>query len=187
MDADAAGHVYFSGEFTGAIRLGATTLTSAGGTDLFVAKATSAGRIQWAVSMGGPGDEIGPEIEVDARGAVLLAGTFAGQARFGSRTLTAAGLQAAFVARLTSRGRFTWVAGSGAGGFTTLGELAIAPGPVSVLGPLRRQRDARAVQPARPWVAPTSSWRSCRPHSEASPCSVATSDRGPPASRCSQR
>ena len=79
-------------------------------------------------------DEIGPELEVDAGGAVHLAGTYAGQARFGTRTLTAPGLQAAFVARLTSRGRFTWVASSGAGGFTTLGELAIAPGRVSVLG-----------------------------------------------------
>jgi hypothetical protein len=84
--------------------------------------------------MGGPGDEIGPEIEVDAGGAVVITGTFTGQAQFGTRTLTAPGLQAAFVARLTSRGRFTWVAGSGAGGFTTLGELAIAPGRVTVLG-----------------------------------------------------
>jgi len=134
VDADGAGHVYFSGEFSGTIRLGPTTLTSAGGTDLFVAKATSAGRVLWAVRMGGPGDEIGPEIEVDPGGAVFITGTFAAQAQFGTRTLTAAGLQAAFVARLTSRGRFTWVAGSGAGGFTTLGELAIAPGRVTVLG-----------------------------------------------------
>ena len=134
IDADAEGHVYFSGEFSGTIRLGATTLTSAGGRDMFVAKAGRGGRIIWAVGMGGAGDEVGPEIEVDARGAVHLVGTFSGQARFGDRTLTAAGANAAVIARLTSRGRFTWVAQSGAGPYTTLGELAIGPGRVSVLG-----------------------------------------------------
>ncbi len=134
IDADADGHVYFSGEFSGTIRLGATTLTSAGGRDMFVAKAGRGGRIIWAVGMGGPGDEVGPEIEVDARGAVHLAGTFSGQARFGDRTLTAAGANAAVVARLTSRGRFTWVAQSGPGPYTTLGELALGSGNVTVLG-----------------------------------------------------
>ncbi len=134
VDADADGHVYLSGEFSGTIRLGATTLTSAGGRDSFVAKLSHGGRVLWAKGMGGPGDEVGPEIEVDARGAVHLVGSFQGQARFGDRTLTAAGAQAAFVARLTSRGRFTWVAQSGPGPFTTLGELAIGRGTVSVLG-----------------------------------------------------
>jgi hypothetical protein len=134
VDADGEGHVLFSGEFSGTIRLGATTLTSAGGTDLFVAKAGRGGRILWAVGMGGPGDEVGPEIEVDAHGATHLAGSFAGQARFGDRTLTAPGARAAFVARLTSRGRFAWVAQSGASPFTTLGELALAPGRLSLLG-----------------------------------------------------
>ena len=134
VDADAEGHVYLSGEFSGTIRLGAKTLTSAGGRDSFVAKLGRGGRVLWAVRMGGPGDEVGPEIEVDARGAVHAVGTFSGQARFGDRTLTAPGLQAAFIARLSARGRFTWVAQSGAGGYTTLGELALGPGRVSVLG-----------------------------------------------------
>ena len=134
IDADAGGHVYFSGEFSGTIRLGGRSLTSAGGRDLFVAKAGRGGRVLWAAGMGGPGNEIGPEIEVDARGAVHLVGTFAGQARFGTRTLTAAGVRAAFVARLTSRGRFDWVAQSGVGPFTTLGELALGPRGVTVLG-----------------------------------------------------
>ena len=52
VDADAAGHVYFSGEFSGTIRLGATTLTSAGGRDLLSPRrrlrAASCGRSAWA-------------------------------------------------------------------------------------------------------------------------------------------
>lgn len=134
IDADADGHVYFSGEFSGTLRLGGTTLSSAGGRDLFVAKASRRGRVLWAVRMGGAADEVGPELEVDGRGNAYLVGTFGGTAGFGGRTLTSAGLRAAFVARLTPRGRFDWVAGSKGGPYTTLGELSISPGAVSVLG-----------------------------------------------------
>ena len=38
IDADSRGNIYFSGEFQGTIQLGATTLTSAGGDDSFLAK-----------------------------------------------------------------------------------------------------------------------------------------------------
>ena len=123
VDADAKGHIYLSGEFAGTIQLGATTLTSVGGDDSFVAKLTPRGRVQWATRLGGPGDEIGPEIEVDAAGNSYLTGSS-----------IVNGARAAWVTKLGPRGRVRFTVGSSDSAFATLGELALGPGTVGVLG-----------------------------------------------------
>ena len=128
------GAIYFSGRFQGTLRLGATTLTSAGSDDRFLAKANRAGRIRWAIGMGGPGVEVGPEVEVDRAGNSYLTGTFSGTARFGDRVLTASGLRAAFVAKVSPKGRIVWVVQSTDSAFATLGELSLGPHSVNVLG-----------------------------------------------------
>jgi hypothetical protein len=138
IDVDARGRIYFAGEYAGTIQLGSTTLTSAGSNDLFVARADKRGRVRWAISMGGPGSESGPEIETDAAGNSYLAGSFTDTARFGSHTLTAPGLRAAFVAKVSPRGRILWVVGSTDSVFSTLGELSIGPTSVNVLGRFAR-------------------------------------------------
>ena len=134
VDADAKGHVYFTGEYSGTLRLGSTTLTSSGGRDLFLAKATRAGRVLWATSMGGPGIDSGPELEVDSRGFSYLAGQYSGSFRLGRFQLTTSGARGAFVAKVSPRGRVIWVAGSENSPFATLGELALGPRSVTVLG-----------------------------------------------------
>lgn len=48
--------------------------------------------------------------------------------------LTAGGLRAAFVTKVSPQGRLVWVVQSGEGPFTTLGELALGRGSVTVLG-----------------------------------------------------
>jgi hypothetical protein len=134
IDADAHGNVYFSGEFQGTLQLGATTLRSAGSDDLFLAKADRAGRVRWAIGMGGTGAEIGPEVEVDGAGNSYLTGTFSGTAHFGDVTLTTSGLRGAFVAKVSPDGRIAWVVGTTDSGFATLGELSLGPNVVNVLG-----------------------------------------------------
>jgi hypothetical protein len=134
VDADDRGHVYFSGQYAGTMQVGSTTLTSTGGEDMFLAKATPRGRVLWAMSFGGPGADAGPELEVDARGNSYLTGLFSGTARFGSRTLTADGARAAFVMKVSPQGRVRWVVGSKASPFATLGELSLGGGWVTVLG-----------------------------------------------------
>lgn len=172
VDPDRKGNVLFSGEFANTIELDGRTLTSAGDSDLFLAKADSRGRVLWAVQFGGAGREVGPEVEVDAAGSSFLTGSFTGRARFGSKVLTAAGARAAFVAKVSPKGKLVWVRPSGQSAFATLGELALSPGAVNVLG--------RFVGPTRlgrfdlaPAGRPTSSWPGCR-RAESSPL-----DRGP--------
>jgi hypothetical protein len=134
IDADARGNVWFAGEYQGTLRIGATTLTSAGSDDLFLAKAGPGGRVRWAIGMGGGGAEVGPEVEVDAEGNSYLTGSFTGTARFGERVLTASGVRAAFVAKVSPEGRIAWVVASTDSGFATLGELSLGPSSVNVLG-----------------------------------------------------
>ena len=134
IDADARGNIYFGGEFEGTIQLGATTLTSAGSDDVFFAKAGRGGLVRWAIGMGGGGAEVGPEVETDEAGNSYLTGFFSGTARFGDRTLTASGLRAAFVAKVSPSGRILWVVQSTDSAFATLGELSLGPNSVNVLG-----------------------------------------------------
>jgi hypothetical protein len=131
---DPKGHVYFGGEYHGSITIGGKTLMSAGSSDSYFAKATSGGRVRWAISVGGPDTEVGPEVEVDDRGFSYLTGTFGGTARFGDHVLTASGARAAYVAKVSPRGRIVWVAQSGQSPLATLGELSLGPGMVNVLG-----------------------------------------------------
>jgi hypothetical protein len=84
--------------------------------------------------MGGPGSEIGPEVEVDGAGNSYLTGTFSGTARVGDQILTTAGLRGAFVAKVSPGGRVAWAVSSTDSGFATLGELSLGPNGVNVLG-----------------------------------------------------
>jgi hypothetical protein len=134
VDADARGNVYFTGEFSGTVRVGRFTLTSAGDNDLFVAKADPNGAVIWATPMGGPGPEAGPEIEVAPDGTTYLAGIFSQTARFGRKELTTTGARGAFVAKVSPAGRIVWAVQSQESPFATLGELSLGPGSVNVLG-----------------------------------------------------
>jgi hypothetical protein len=90
---DSAGSVYMTGFYTDQfLPAGSSTpLYSAGGMDIFVAKYSSTGAFQWAVSMGGAGADFGIALAADSAGHVDVAGAFSGTARFGSTTLTATG------------------------------------------------------------------------------------------------
>jgi hypothetical protein len=134
VDADAKGNVYFGGEFAGTIQHGRTTLTSMGATDSFLAKARPGGRVLWAMDIGGAGDEIGPEVEVDDAGNSYLTGTFSGTAAIGGFTLVTSGLRGAYVAKVSPRGQVMWAVQSTDTAYATLGELSLGPKAVNVLG-----------------------------------------------------
>lgn len=103
--------VYAAGTFATTLTLGATTLTSQGGSDLFVARLADNGPSatwQWAKAGGGTGLEYVEGLAV--RGStVYVAGSFQSPtATFGATTLTntnpSFGYADLFVARLTSSG-----------------------------------------------------------------------------------
>src|SRR5262249_36134175 len=106
---DGAGNVYVNGWFTGTATIGTTSLTSAGGEDLYVAKLDSTGTALWAVDFGGSGTFEEPGgLAVDGAGNVYVTGLFEGTAAFGGVSLTSAGGDDVFVAKLTSAGTVAW-------------------------------------------------------------------------------
>ncbi|MCI1188187.1 T9SS type A sorting domain-containing protein [Hymenobacter sp. DH14] len=103
---DAAGNAIISGRFGNLVagataEFGSFALTSAGGTDAFVARLNPGGQWTQAVRAGGPGNDEANALALDAAGNAVVAGSFQGSPGFGPTTLAADGVTtAAFVARL---------------------------------------------------------------------------------------
>jgi hypothetical protein len=113
---DGNGNTVVVGDFYGTFTLGATTLTSEGFSDVFVARLSPGGQWTQAVRAGGPGEDRASALVVDGSGNVVVAGYFgnlvtAGTANFGSLVLTATTSPTqssdGFVAQLSSTGQWT--------------------------------------------------------------------------------
>ncbi len=107
---------YIIGSFTGTAYFGASTLTSAGGTDIYVAKLDQYGNCLWAVRAGGPNNDHGVNISNDGLGYMCITGDFTGTASFGTTSLTSANSSYPdiFVAKLDSDGAWQWAVKAGA-------------------------------------------------------------------------
>ena len=74
---DAAGNYYVTGSYTaGSATFGSTTLTNAGGSDVFVVKYDSSGAVLWAQKYGGSGNDMGNSIAVDISGNSYIGGYY---------------------------------------------------------------------------------------------------------------
>ncbi|WP_413440341.1 DUF4347 domain-containing protein [Synechococcus sp. MIT S1220] len=97
-----------TGRFSGTATFGSTTLTSAGNEDMFIAKLDSNGDYLWAKQGGGVSWESGYGIASLSDNSSIVTGYFNGTATFGSTTLTSAGSQDIFIAKLDSNGNYLW-------------------------------------------------------------------------------
>ena len=137
--ADTNGNFYVAGAFTGTAAFGTNALTSAGQTDLFLAKYNNAGALLWARRAGGPGFDTANGLAVDGAGNAFVTGSFEGVATFGTNTLTAAdagSFSDIFVAKFDANGGVVWARGFGADAVSDSGNaLALDPvGNVLVAG-----------------------------------------------------
>ncbi|MBL7965248.1 MAG: T9SS type A sorting domain-containing protein [Flavobacteriales bacterium] len=108
------GSVFIAGSFNTIAQFGAITLTAPGASrQLFAAKLSNAGAFQWAKSAGGPGIDQAYEMAADNQGNSYITGFYSGTATFGTFTLTSAGAEDAFVAKLSGTGNFIWVTSVG--------------------------------------------------------------------------
>jgi hypothetical protein len=106
---DGAGNVVVVGTFEGTINLGGGSLTSAGERDLFVAKFSPAGQHLWSKRFGGTRTDWVRRVAVDGAGDALLTGQFLGSINFGGPTLTSAGFEDIFLAKLSgATGGHVW-------------------------------------------------------------------------------
>jgi hypothetical protein len=110
---DESGNVVVTGYFVGDATFGTTTLTSAGLSDVFVAKYDVGGTFQWAHSAGGAGSDFGYGVAAAGSGSVVVTGAFQGTAAFAPPTLTSAGAYDVFVAKYDGGGTLLWAQSAG--------------------------------------------------------------------------
>lgn len=112
---DNDGNMYMTGGYHYTVDFdpgtGYQALTSAALNDVFIAKYDTSGSLVWVTGMGGPAEDIGRSVVVDASGNVYLTGSFAGSFWVGSDYLDAPGSNTVydiFICKLNSNGVFEW-------------------------------------------------------------------------------
>ena len=109
---DILGDVVVAGSFYATANFGGGDLTSAGASDIFVAKYTAAGAHLWSQHAGSISTDDARGVAVDPSGDVFVTGEFFGTVDFGTGGLTAAGQWDAFLVKYvgaTVRPRITTI------------------------------------------------------------------------------
>ncbi len=105
---DNTGNTYLTGTFQDVANFGATTLTSHGSSDIFIAKLNSSGAWMGALGAGSTGYDLGFTLTVDASNHVYVSGTYSGTVSFGTTQLISVGDTDSFVTKLDSFLSYVW-------------------------------------------------------------------------------
>lgn len=140
---DAEGNVYVAGYFRGTTVVGATSLVSVGGQDIFLAKYDRLGQLLWARQAGSVGFYIFGDyntdaalgLAIDAAGSAYITGSFTGNADFGGTTLSRGSGAGLFLAKYGPSGDLLWATQSSGSGMVQGNGLCLGPdGNVFVTG-----------------------------------------------------
>lgn len=115
---DSNDDVVVTGYFNGSANFGGAPLTSAGATDVFLAKYSgNDGRYIWSKRVGGSGSDIGTGLAPGISGGIVVIGTFISSVNFGGGgTVQSAGGTDVFVATYNSSGGYVWSRVAGGAG-----------------------------------------------------------------------
>lgn len=117
LSTDAANNCYVIGYFNGTATIGITPLTSAGSSDIWIAKYDASGNSVWAKKAGGSLEDKGLSIASDPSGNMYLTGYFNGAALFGTGldtiTKVSAGGADIFAGKYDYKGDVKWMSSFG--------------------------------------------------------------------------
>jgi hypothetical protein len=106
---DSAGHVYVAGTFQQTVTIAGKTLTSMGGTDVFLARLSATGGVDWVRSFGGAGNDMAWKLAASPSGDLAMAGNFFSSVDFGGGVRTSAGGKDIFVTAYNGAdGTYRW-------------------------------------------------------------------------------
>ncbi|MDI1475623.1 hypothetical protein [Polyangium sp. y55x31] len=130
---DAGGNAVITGDFRGKVDFGGTTLTSAGGFDLFVARLDPNGGVTYAKRYGDMDPQRGYAVRMNAAGNAVVSGIVRGTVDFGGGALTAQNLDV-FLLELSPSGGHVKSVIMGGSKADTAGGVAIGAGGRFVVG-----------------------------------------------------
>ncbi len=134
--------------------VGETSLTSAGGSDVFVARYNSDGSLAWVKQAGGPASDLSQGVSVDSGGLAAVTGRFSGTAIFGAgeageTSLVSAGVDDIFVAKYNSNGTLAWAKRAGGLNYDSAQGVSMAgDGSTTVTG---KFQDTAVFGPGETW------------------------------------
>lgn len=140
VSTDANGNSYITGSFSNTVSFGSINLTSAGYSDIFVAKTDASGNFLWAKQIGSFYDtEEGQGITQDASGNIYVTGIYRGTTNFntsgGIANLTTKGSVDVFVLKLDTYGNFISAVGlGGTGPYERIYSLAVSGSTIYTAG-----------------------------------------------------
>ena len=105
---DESGNITVGGQFGKSMTVGGKLLT-AKHVDLFVVQYNSSGTVRWAVHGGSVGMDTVYASDTDAQGNVYIAGLHQYSFKLGTHSVTSQGGTSGFVARLDTKGNWSWV------------------------------------------------------------------------------
>jgi hypothetical protein len=107
MAVDSLGELAIVGTLENDADLGTGRMTSAGSTDIFVAKYASNGTPLWSKRIGSTMGDVGKAVAIDGSGSVYITGYFRGTVDFGGGPVSTS-LTSAFLAKYSSTGLHQW-------------------------------------------------------------------------------
>lgn len=96
--------IIVTGEFQAHAEMGSNIVHSRGNYDMFLAAYSSAGICQWALSGGGPEDDIGRGVTHDNNGNIFVIGDYGGTATFPPSTINGNGFSEVFLSSYDASG-----------------------------------------------------------------------------------
>jgi hypothetical protein len=108
IESDSSGFIYIAGSYTNWIGIDNMLLSSAGGSDIFLAKLDANGQVIWAKTAGGSGDDNGISLALDSKGNVYLLSSFNGVCFFDSLNLVSNGETDLSLTKYDNDGALIW-------------------------------------------------------------------------------
>ncbi|HLU67050.1 MAG TPA: SBBP repeat-containing protein [Kofleriaceae bacterium] len=136
------GHLFAVGTVQEKAAFGDAISLESEGMDGFLARLGPDGAVQWALRMGGEGQDIASDVAVDPRGNAVVTGWFATSLELGDGALKSAGSDDLFVAAIDPQGRRVWAHRFGGPDSDGGDGVAVdASGNIAVIGSYRSEID----------------------------------------------
>ena len=108
--------IYITGDFYDQALFEGTTLQAAGSSDMFLAKFSEDGVMEWAKTNGGTSVDVATSVGTDLNGNVFVSGYYQGTTMFENFTASAISYNDVFVSKFDADGNCQWLSSAGSWG-----------------------------------------------------------------------